>query len=82
MLYTVQYSIHVNIIYGNYLHRYRFKSVNGCKCYCLQDLKELKLTENKGYGRPKSEKGDSYIDTQDAKYICPVVGITMNGKHG
>ncbi|XP_011418301.3 replication termination factor 2 [Magallana gigas] len=48
----------------------------------LKDLKELKLTENKGYGRPKSEKGDSYIDTQDAKYICPVVGITMNGKHG
>ncbi|KAK3091639.1 hypothetical protein FSP39_021444 [Pinctada imbricata] len=47
----------------------------------LKDLKQLNLTENKGYERPHIEKGDAYIDTQDAKYICPVVGITMNGKH-
>lgn len=52
------------------------------KCFCtLQDLRQLNLTENKNYSRPSSEKGDSYIDTMAAKYICPVVGLEMNGMY-
>ncbi|XP_052257451.1 replication termination factor 2-like [Dreissena polymorpha] len=47
----------------------------------LKDLKELNLTENPSYSRPQSMKGDGYVDIQDTKYICPVVGIEMNGKH-
>ncbi|XP_053395259.1 replication termination factor 2-like [Mercenaria mercenaria] len=47
----------------------------------LKDLKQLNLTENRNYSNSKSEKGDAYIDTQDAKYICPVVGLEMNGMH-
>ncbi|KAL3867831.1 hypothetical protein ACJMK2_040677 [Sinanodonta woodiana] len=47
----------------------------------LKDLKELNLTENTNYNHPKSEKGDAYIDTNDSKYICPVVGLEMNGKY-
>lgn len=47
----------------------------------LKDLKQLNLTENRTYSKAKSEKGDGYIDTQDAKYICPVVGLEMNGMY-
>ncbi|XP_033737489.1 replication termination factor 2-like isoform X2 [Pecten maximus] len=47
----------------------------------FKDLKELNLTENPAYEKPKNEKGDGYIDTNIAPYICPVVGIEMNGKH-
>ncbi|KAL4236309.1 Protein RTF2 [Mactra antiquata] len=47
----------------------------------IYDLKQLNLTENKTYTNSKSEKGDGYIDTQDAKYICPIVGIEMNGMY-
>ncbi|XP_060590696.1 replication termination factor 2-like [Ruditapes philippinarum] len=47
----------------------------------LKDLKQLKLTENRNFSNSKTEKGDRYIDTQDAKYICPVVGLEMNGVH-
>lgn len=47
----------------------------------LKDLKQLNLTENRNFSSAKSEKGDAYIDTQDAKYICPVVGLEMNGMY-
>ncbi|XP_014788371.1 replication termination factor 2 [Octopus bimaculoides] len=45
----------------------------------LKDIKEVKLTENPGDSRPKAEKGDGYIDTLASQYICPVVGLEMNG---
>ena len=39
----------------------------------------MNLTDNPDY-LGKTEKGDgSYIDTHHARYICPAVGIEMNG---
>lgn len=49
--------------------------------FCLQDLKQLSLTDNPSYDKSGAEKGDAYIDMQDSKYICPVVGIEMNGRY-
>lgn len=47
----------------------------------LQDVKELKFTDNQAYEKEKAKKGDSYIDTQTSPYICPVVGLEMNGTY-
>ncbi|XP_064604459.1 replication termination factor 2-like [Liolophura sinensis] len=47
----------------------------------LKDLKQLVLTDAPSTGQPKAEKGDGYIDVQAADYICPVVGIEMNGRY-
>ena len=44
-------------------------------------MKELKLTENPAYIKDVIEKGDRYIDTHLSQFICPVVGVEMNGKH-
>lgn len=46
----------------------------------LKDVKELQLTENTAY-EEKGEKADSYQDFQASKYVCPVVGIEMNGRY-
>lgn len=45
----------------------------------MQDLKELNLTLNPVF-KDGAEKGDGYVDRQSAPYICPVLGIEMNGK--
>lgn len=45
----------------------------------LKDIKELQLTNNPAYAR-SAEKGDAYVDRQTAPYICPVIGLEMNGK--
>lgn len=45
----------------------------------LKDVKELNLTTNPSY-KKHANKGDSYDDVQAAQYICPVLGIEMNGK--
>ncbi|KAJ8865991.1 hypothetical protein PR048_033515 [Dryococelus australis] len=45
----------------------------------LQDVKDLKLTANPAY-KPAAEKGDGYVDHQTSPYICPVIGLEMNGK--
>nr|CAG4638621.1 EOG090X0ACT [Cyclestheria hislopi] len=45
----------------------------------LKDLKELVLTPNPSYEKAAS-KGDAYNDLQAAEYICPVIGLEMNGK--
>ncbi|XP_076329685.1 replication termination factor 2 [Tachypleus tridentatus] len=47
----------------------------------LKDIRELNLTENSGYTQRGAEKGDQYIDLQASRYICPVVGLEMNGKY-
>ncbi|XP_067679268.1 replication termination factor 2-like [Haliotis asinina] len=47
----------------------------------LKDLKKLELTVNRAYEGRMAEKGDSYIDMQKSGYICPVVGLEMNGKY-
>lgn len=46
----------------------------------LKDVKVLNLTENTASSVVQS-KGDSYLDIEAAKYICPVVGLEMNGKY-
>jgi len=46
----------------------------------LKDVKTLKLTPNPGYEK-SSQLANQYADNQKAKYICPIVGIEMNGKY-
>lgn len=49
----------------------------------LRDIHTLKLHPNPSWQSKmkKAEKGDGYIDDQNSKYICPIAGIEMNGKH-
>lgn len=47
----------------------------------LKDVKELNLTENSGFQSKGANKGDQYVDLHDSCYICPVVGLEMNGKY-
>ena len=46
----------------------------------LKDVKVLNLTENSAASVVPS-KGDIYLDTDSAQYVCPVVGLEMNGKY-
>ncbi|KAI9560702.1 hypothetical protein GHT06_011652 [Daphnia sinensis] len=45
----------------------------------LKDVKELVLTINPAF-KKHANMGDGYDDIQSAEYICPVLGIEMNGK--
>lgn len=45
----------------------------------LKDVKELNLTDNPAY-KDSATKGDTYIDNM-SPYICPVIGLEMNGKY-
>nr|CAG4647260.1 EOG090X0ACT [Megafenestra aurita] len=45
----------------------------------LKDVKELVLTTNPSF-RKHANMGDGYDDVQSAQFICPVLGIEMNGK--
>ncbi|XP_063240103.1 replication termination factor 2 isoform X2 [Bacillus rossius redtenbacheri] len=45
----------------------------------LKDVRDLRLTPNPAY-QAGPEKGDGYVDHQTAPYICPVIGLEMNGK--
>lgn len=48
----------------------------------LKDVKELILTDNPAWeGERRNIKGDCYEDMHLAMFICPVVGLEMNGKH-
>ncbi|XP_007252738.2 replication termination factor 2 [Astyanax mexicanus] len=48
----------------------------------IKDVKELNLTENPAWeGERRNTKGDCYEDMHCAMFICPVVGLEMNGKH-
>ncbi|XP_051986937.1 replication termination factor 2 [Xyrauchen texanus] len=48
----------------------------------IKDLKELILTDNPSWqGESRNIKGDCYEDMNCAMFICPVVGLEMNGKH-
>ncbi|XP_067904142.1 replication termination factor 2 [Heterodontus francisci] len=47
----------------------------------LKDVKELNLTDNPAWkGDKANTKGDKYEDLQGAAFICPVVGLEMNGR--
>ncbi|XP_076870076.1 replication termination factor 2 isoform X2 [Brachyhypopomus gauderio] len=48
----------------------------------IKDVKELNLTDNPAWeGESRNAKGDCYEDMHRAMFICPVVGLEMNGKH-
>lgn len=48
----------------------------------IKDVKELNLTDNPAWeGERRNTKGDCYEDMHCAMFICPVVGLEMNGKH-
>ncbi|XP_028667683.1 replication termination factor 2 isoform X2 [Erpetoichthys calabaricus] len=48
----------------------------------IKDIKELNLTDNPEWqGDRRNAKGDCYEDLHRARFICPVVGLEMNGKH-
>ncbi|XP_072307924.1 replication termination factor 2 [Eucyclogobius newberryi] len=47
-----------------------------------RDIKELNLTDNPEWeGERRNTKGDQYEDIHCGMFICPVVGLEMNGKH-
>ncbi|XP_078411627.1 replication termination factor 2 [Cetorhinus maximus] len=47
----------------------------------LKDVKELNLTDNPAWkGDKANTKGDKFEDLQRAVFICPVVGLEMNGR--
>ncbi|KAK5872161.1 hypothetical protein PBY51_012886 [Eleginops maclovinus] len=48
----------------------------------IKDIKELNLTDNPEWGgERRNTKGDRYEDMHCGMFICPVVGLEMNGKH-
>ncbi|MEQ2280606.1 Replication termination factor 2 [Ameca splendens] len=48
----------------------------------IKDIKELNLTDNPQWeGERRNAKGDRYEDIHCSMFICPVVGLEMNGKH-
>ncbi len=46
----------------------------------MKDVTKLNLTENTGYDE-KCRKHAGHFDTMASKFMCPVVGIEMNGKY-
>lgn len=47
----------------------------------LKDVRNLNLTSNPAFDGNKAEKGDGYTDGGKSPYICPVIGLEMNGKY-
>ncbi|XP_011314539.1 protein RTF2 homolog [Fopius arisanus] len=47
----------------------------------LKDIKPLNLTPNPAYDATKAETGDGYVDGGKSPFICPVIGLEMNGKY-
>ncbi|XP_066558318.1 replication termination factor 2 [Amia ocellicauda] len=48
----------------------------------IKDVKELNLTDNPAWeGDRTNTKGGRYEELHRAHFICPVVGLEMNGKH-
>ncbi|KAK2110199.1 Replication termination factor 2 [Saguinus oedipus] len=47
-----------------------------------KNVTELKLSDNPAWeGDKGNTKGDKHDDLQRARFICPVVGLEMNGRH-
>ncbi|XP_008840840.1 replication termination factor 2 isoform X4 [Nannospalax galili] len=48
----------------------------------IKNVTELKLSDNPAWeGGRGNTKGDRHDDLQRARFICPVVGLEMNGRH-
>ncbi|KAG8227396.1 hypothetical protein J437_LFUL000405, partial [Ladona fulva] len=48
----------------------------------LKDVKDLNLTPNPAYKEGSVEKGDGVSDRGSSPFICPVIGLEMNGRFG
>lgn len=58
------------------------KQLKSCLFFIFQNVTELNLADNPAWsGDKESKKGDTYDDIQSARFICPVVGLEMNGRH-
>lgn len=44
-------------------------------------MKNLNLTPNPAFDGNKAKKGDCYTDERKSPYICPLIGLEMNGKY-
>lgn len=47
----------------------------------MRDVITLNLTKKSNYNDKKVEIDGQYVDTHDSQFICPVVGLDMNGKY-
>lgn len=48
----------------------------------IKNVTELQLSDNPAWeGDREGTKGDKHDDLQRARFICPVVGLEMNGRH-
>ncbi|XP_074115808.1 replication termination factor 2 [Cotesia typhae] len=47
----------------------------------LKDVKTLNLTPNPSYEENKAENGDGYAGDAKSPFICPLIGLEMNGKY-
>ncbi|XP_055963423.1 replication termination factor 2 [Sorex fumeus] len=48
----------------------------------IKNVTELRLSDNPAWeGDKEGTKGDKHDDLQRARFICPVVGLEMNGRH-
>jgi hypothetical protein len=47
----------------------------------LKDVVGLNLTEKPDYQEKGADNGGEYVDRQDSRFLCPVVGLEMNGKY-
>lgn len=47
----------------------------------IKDVRDLNLTDNPAYEGHRAEKGDGYVDGGRSPFICPVIGLEMNGKY-
>ncbi|XP_007464335.1 PREDICTED: protein RTF2 homolog isoform X4 [Lipotes vexillifer] len=48
----------------------------------IKNVTELRLSDNPAWeGDKGNTKGDRHDDLQRARFICPVVGLEMNGRH-
>ncbi|KAM6454974.1 replication termination factor 2 [Liasis olivaceus] len=48
----------------------------------IKNVVELNLSDNPAWtGDKGNTKGDKYDDIQSARFICPIVGLEMNGRH-
>ncbi|XP_061487191.1 replication termination factor 2 isoform X2 [Rhineura floridana] len=48
----------------------------------IKNVIELNLTDNPAWtGDKGNTKGDKYDDIQSARFICPIVGLEMNGRY-
>jgi len=56
-------------------------NANASHIRSLKDVKELNLTPNPAYDAKVVDKGAEYKDFNVAQFICPVVGLEMNGKY-